>query len=81
MVGMLIKINFTFKKLNFSRLFRGCNSCRCFCMELVKLLPVHQYGVDIFHILVLQEYWVLLESRIPLLAFVSLFISSHEQTQ
>ena len=35
-------------------------------MELVKLLPVHQYSVNIFHVLVLQEYWVLTESRIPL---------------
>ena len=34
-------------------------------MELVKLLPVHRYSVDIFfHILFLQEYWFLTESRI-----------------
>ena len=32
----------------FSRLFRGRNSCRCFCVELVKLLPVHRYSIDIF---------------------------------
>ena len=31
----------------FSRLFRGRNSCHCFCVELVKLLPMHQYSVDI----------------------------------
>ena len=24
------------------------NSCHCFCVELVKLLPLHQYSVDIF---------------------------------
>ena len=54
------------KDLFFSRLFRGCNSCYCFCVEFVKLLLVHQYSVDIFHILVHQEYWVLTESRIPL---------------
>ena len=30
------------------RLFRGCNSCRCFCVKLVKLLPMHPYSVDIF---------------------------------
>ena len=35
-------------------------------MQLVKLLPIHRYCIDIFHILVLQEYWVLAESRIPL---------------
>ena len=23
-------------------------SCRCFCVELVKLLPMHRYSVDIF---------------------------------
>ena len=30
------------------RLFRGCNTCRCFCVELVKLPPVHRYRFDIF---------------------------------
>ena len=39
-----------------------------------------------FYILVLQEYWVLTESRIPLkpvqgVRIVALTISSHEQTQ
>ena len=40
-----------------------------------------------FHILVLQEYWVLTERRIPLkpvlggVRIVALCISSHEQTQ
>ena len=53
--------------------------------------PVQRYSVDIFHILVLQEYWVLTESRIPLkqgkggggggMRIVALSISSQEQTQ
>ena len=30
-----------------------------FFVELVKLLHVHRYSVDIFHILALREYWVL----------------------
>ena len=34
--------------IRFYRLFRGRNSCRCFCVELVKLFPVHRYSVDIF---------------------------------
>ena len=36
----------------------------CFCVELVKLL-VYRYSGDIFSYLVLREYWVLKESRIP----------------
>ena len=59
-----------------------------FCVELVKLLPVHRYIVLIFfHILILLEYWVLVESRTPLkpvlggVRMVALSISSHEQTQ
>ena len=33
----------------FFRLFRGCNSCRPLChVELVKLLPVHRYSVDLY---------------------------------
>ena len=47
------------------------------------------YIVDIFHILVLQEYWVLMECRIPLQPVLegvrivshSIKISSYEQTQ
>ena len=56
-------------------------------MELVKLLYVHPYSVDIFHVLLLQEYWVLKESTIPLklvlggVGIVALTISSHKQTQ
>ena len=48
---------------------------------------MHRYSVDIFHILVLLKYWVLMESRIPLKPMlggvrnVALFISSHEQIQ
>ena len=63
------------------------NSCRCFCMEFVKILIVHRYSVDIFHILVHQEYWVLTESRIPLklvpgdVRIIALSISSYEQTK
>ena len=76
-----------FLKDPFSRLFSGRNSCRCFWLELVKLLPVHRSNVDIFYILVLHEYWVLVESRIPLKPVLgdvrigALSISSHEQTQ
>ena len=54
-------------------------------VELVKLLHVHRYSVDIFfNVLVLQEYWVLRESRIllkPVLGgvrIVALSISSHK---
>ena len=36
-----------FLKGPISRLFRGRNRCRCFFVELVKLLPVHRYNVDI----------------------------------
>ena len=31
-----------------SRLFKGRSSCICFCVELVKLLAMHPYSVDIF---------------------------------
>ena len=50
-------------------------------------LPCEAYSVDIFHILVLPEYWVLTESRIPLktalggMRIVELSIISHELTQ
>ena len=37
-----------FLKDPFSGLFRGRDSCCCFCEELVKLLPVHRYSGDIF---------------------------------
>ena len=38
-----------FLRYPFSRLFRVRNSCRCFCVKLVKLPPpVHRYSVDIF---------------------------------
>ena len=49
----------------FSRLFRGRNSCRCFCVEFVKLLPVHRYSVDIFPHSGLSGIWGSVESRIP----------------
>ena len=41
-------------------------SCCCFCVEFVKLLPVHQYRVDHFSYSGPSEYWVLTENRIPL---------------
>ena len=37
-----------FSVMRFSRLSRGRNSCRCFCVELVKRLPVHRYSIDTF---------------------------------
>ena len=46
-----------------------------------------RYSADMFHILVLREYWVLMESRISLkpvlggVRIVALSISSHEQTE
>ena len=56
-------------------------------VELVKLLIVHRYSVDIFHILVLNEYLVPTESRILLkpvlggMRIIALSISSHDQIQ
>ena len=36
----------------FPRLFRGRNSCRPLChVELVQLLPLHRYSVDLSRIL------------------------------
>ena len=58
-----------------------------FLFRVGKLLQVHHYSVDIFHILVLQEYRVLMESGISLkpvlegVRIVALYISSHKQTQ
>ena len=49
-------------KTNSSRLFRGCNSCRCFSVELVNFLPKHRYSADIFFYIL----FFLVESRIPL---------------
>ena len=49
------------------RLLRGDNvQLWLYRAGLVKLLPVHRLSVDIFYILVLREYCVLTESRIPL---------------
>ena len=48
------------RKYSFSRLFRGRNSCRCLCVEFVKLLPVQQYNVDSFHIL----FWSFMNIRL-----------------
>ena len=46
-------------------------------MELVNLLPHIDIVLIFFHILVLQKYWALTESRIPLRRIVALSISSH----
>ena len=35
-------------------------------MELVKLLPCIDIVLIFFHVLILQEYWALMESRMPL---------------
>ena len=56
-------------------------------MELLKLLPVHQYFVDIFSYSGPSGILGSDESRIPLkpvlggVSIVALSISSHEQTQ
>ena len=43
------KVSLYFCSIRFYKLFRGRHSCRCFCVELVKRLPVHRrYSVDIF---------------------------------
>ena len=67
----------------FSRVFRGRNSCCCFYVELVKLLPVHRYSVDIFF-----KFWSVRNTKLfdgkplkPVLGgmnIVELSISSHE---
>ena len=53
-----------------------------------NLSPCIDILLIFFHILILQEYWVLMESRIPFKLFVlrgvrvvALSISSHDQTQ
>ena len=52
-----------------------------------RIFSSHITKCDIFHVLVLQEYWGPTESRIPLkpvpggVRIVALSISSHEQTQ
>ena len=40
--------------------------CRCFCVEMVKPFPCIDIVLMIFRSLVIQEYWVLTESRTPL---------------
>ena len=58
--------------LYFSRIlfpdYLGCNSCRCFCVELVKFSSCIDIVLIIFHILVILEYCVLTENRILLKA-------------
>ena len=58
-------------------------------IALVRATMAATIGGRLFHFLVLQEYWVLTESRILLkpvlggvrIIIVALSISSHEQTQ
>ena len=76
-----------FLKDPFFRFLRSRSSCRCFCLELAKRLPVHRYRVDIFHNVAFKQYWVLMESIILLkpvlgdMRIIALSISSHEHTQ
>ena len=37
-----------FGRISFTRFFSGRNSCRCFCVGLIKLLLMHRNSVDIF---------------------------------
>ena len=53
-----------FLKDPFFQIFQRSQQLSLCRVEMVKLLPVHRYSVDIFHILVLQEYWVLTENRV-----------------
>ena len=63
------------------------NSCRCFCVELVKPLPCIDIVLIFFHYLVLQEHWELKDSKITLktvlggMGIVALSIGCHEQNQ
>ena len=63
------------------------NSHGTYFLSLRALTTMHRYSNDMFHILVLQEYWVLIDSRIQLMPvlggvrIVALSISSREQTQ
>ena len=60
---------------------------KCSILLPASVFKKNNYIVDIFHVLVLQEYWVLMESRIPLkpvlwgVGIVAHSIRSHEQTQ
>ena len=73
--------------IGFSILFRGRNSCRCFCVELVKLLPVHQYSVVFFSysgpsgILGSVRSRLLLKPVLGGTRIAALSISSREQIQ
>ena len=50
----------------FLRLLGGRNSCRCAAQNWLNFYPYINIVFIFFHILVLQEYWVLVESRISL---------------
>ena len=71
----------------FSRLSRGRNSCRCFCVELVKLLSVHRYSVDIVSysgpsgILGSGRKHNTTKAGARGVRIVAISISSHEQTE
>ena len=60
--------------------------CCCAAWSWLNFSPYIDIVLIFFHILVLQEYWVLTESRIPLkpvlgdVRIVAFSISSHEQT-
>ena len=62
------------------------NGLHCLYMTHEKASSCIDIVLIFFHILVLLEYWVLTESRIPLkpvlgdVRIVALFISLHEQT-
>ena len=52
--------------IHFSRLFRGCGSCRCAAWGWLNFSLYINIVLIFFHILVFQEYCALIESRIPL---------------
>ena len=76
-----------FSMKSLSRLFRGCNSCRISVWSWLNFSACIDIALIVFHILVLQEYQVLVKSRIPLkpvlrgIRIAALSISSHDQTQ
>ena len=61
--------------------------CKCRFLDCYIYMYMYTTICNFFHILVLQEYWVLTEIIIPLkpvlggVRIVTLSISSHEQTQ
>ena len=49
-------VDFLFLKDPFTTLLRGCNTCLCFYVELVKFPPSIDIVLIFFHILVLWEH-------------------------